>query len=715
MIKAETEPSEGVVLDATDKDDPFEPTKALTYERIDELRRQGKFECDVDYHSARNAIIRASRHSVFDLPPEVIFRARMVSEYLAAEADVYDTGIRFTRSDESLRSFIDTFEFDNKDIVPPRKGKRKVIVKPRQFRRLIARYEACGMHPTALMPNYRGRVAETASYTTEELMFQNKYARKYHSKDRPTKKDCWDQMHEAHDVRLAQGLNPLKLPSLRSFQRMIRDLGDYNNEWTRAGDPDRVARKYAIARGGLSLERPLQMVMLDEHKLNVVRILVKNGIWDFLHPDVKAKLEAKGRAWLSLAIDVYSRSILGAKLLFGAPNAAAAVATLAMVARNKDSEAHGAGALSSWPQTGTPEIICTDAGSAYVSNEFQTAVRMFTGNHTVPASKHPHLRAIVERVFRTFNQRYIHLLSGQTFENILLKDNYDPEKHAHITDEQLADFLVRLIVDCYHNTKHRGLWGATPLQAWYVGSQNGKGNMKMEPSMEKYGEIFGITLKRKISNYGITIMGLRYSDEDLQRLREKHYRAELTVKVNELDLSKIHVKHWSENKWRSVPAVFDALKGVTLWEWVRLVTYMKKKFGTDQRHTQEVVRKQLALTRELAQASRRDAGIRDPFPTEEDIKRQERTTFKGFQFEQPKLDTGGKPAKKGSNPRKDPFGPPGEGTVPPVEAVATETAAPPSKAAKTVRSAAPETDPVPDAAPAPKRTAIRIEKAPKKD
>lgn len=723
---------DGIVI-ASEPDGLERQTIPLSHARISELVRAGEFECDADHYSARNSIIRSAQEAVADLPPIVMFRARMISEFLAAEEDVWDLGEECTRSDESIQRFMDRFVLANRNAIPPAKGKRKAIVSPRHFRRLVRAYEAMGLHPAALVPKHRGRVAETPTYTTEELQFHQKFALKYQSKDRPTKKDCWDQMHEANDRRREKGLPEYRLPALRTFQRIVADLGDYSNEWTRSGDPDRVARKFAIARKGLRVDRPLQIVQMDEHKINVVRLLVRNGIWDFLHPEVKAKLEDKKRVWLSVAIDVYSRSILGAKLLFGAPNAAAAVATLAMVARPKDLEAQSAGTLCEWPQCGTPDEITTDAGSSYVSNEFQNAVFMFTGKHSVPASKHPYLRAVMERFFRSLNQRYIHLLSGQTFENVLLKDQYDSAAHAHITDEQLADLLVRLIVDCYHNTKHRGLWGATPLQAWYIGSQVGKGTVKIAPTKARYGEIFGIVMRRKISNYGITILGVRYSSLELQALRDRWFHAELDVKLNDRDLGSIFVKHWSQNKWMEVPAVFEDVKGMRLLEWLRFVIMMKKRFGTQAKHTQEFVRQQLAMTRELAEESRRDAGILAPTPTEKEVKRYERATVNGFKFDQTReTDRGDEPAARGRRKKKaSPFGPPvtdaDEATAAALAAEARETSdtvldanspAPrSSKKARGAKEAAPSLG-VPtaqDVAEPRKRTPLRIEKIPRKD
>ncbi|WP_395517451.1 hypothetical protein [Pseudorhizobium flavum] len=177
----------------------------------------------------------------------------------------------------------------------------------------------------------------------------------------------------------------------------------------------------------------------DEHKVDLVRILIRNGIWDELHPDVKKRVEERGRPWLSVAMDAYSRSILGMRLLYDDPNGQSALDTLAMAVREKDGETALSGAVTGWPQCGRPRAVHTDAGSAYISPEFQAAVFALTDRHVIPPSKHPHLRGRVERFFRTINQRYMSLFSGRTFSNVLLRDQYDSVKHAHLEHEELAN------------------------------------------------------------------------------------------------------------------------------------------------------------------------------------------------------------------------------------------------------------------------------------
>ncbi|MBD8687192.1 MULTISPECIES: DDE-type integrase/transposase/recombinase [unclassified Rhizobium] len=614
-------------------------TEVRTFEQIDEMHRWRHLEQEKGWFSTRNAIYRQKLAvRIFDLPSETIFRARMVAEFLELEIDRYESGAFVTRSDSGYEAFIKDFVKENEHLIPTKKGKREVIPGPRQFGRLVKRYEENNYDPQSLLPRHRGGVGRKTDFSPEELGFHVEFATAYQSRDRPTKIDCYAQMGEANQKRKAGGDSAMRVPSLRTFQRIIDGLGDYKNEVTRAGDPSRVTRKYSISRRGYQPQRPLEFVEMDEHKFDVIRMLVKTGMWEMLHPEVREKIENKmgstndGRVWLSVALDAYSRSVCGAKLLWGAPDGASAVATLAMVARSKQLETRLYGTMTQWPQGGTAEYIHVDAGSSYTSHEFQQAALSYTGHVSVPASKHPHLRGRVERFFRTLNQRYIHLLSGQTFSNVLLRDRYDAQKHRHMTDEQLAEFLVLLIVDCYHNTPHRALKGLTPLQMWYHGTQKGKGTVAGYPDPRTYAEAFSVIKTYKVGKDGISILGLPYSNEWLQSRRETRYDLELSVKINEIDISRILVKDPFSQEWFEVACAFDGLENFRALDWMEQLKYLKKRFGTSSTISVEVARSGLSRARDLAQSSKASAGIGAPTMTSATLEYWEKELVGSFKI-----------------------------------------------------------------------------------
>ncbi|WP_276120049.1 Mu transposase C-terminal domain-containing protein [Pararhizobium qamdonense] len=637
-LKYAKEYDQGVVLRPAN-DRGKAKTKAYDWKEISQLLRRGTMEIDVGHYSERNAIMRARNAKSFEMSPLAIFRARMASEFIAQEEGIDGPSERYHRSEEDIKRFFAVFHAENEALLEEVRrsiaetGKGKLFISPRQFCRVLERFEECELDPVSLESRHGGNSSWGSSFTREELAFQLEYADMTRTEDQPPVNFCWNEMILENDRRKANG-GGMRVPSLTTFQRLVREGNDFLNEVGRSQNKHRIERKYGFAQKGLQVKRPLEIVEMDEHEVDLMVMFTKNGIWDLFPREVQVRIEKMGRVWLSAALDAFTRSLCGLKILTGSPDGSSAVATLAMVAQQKDRVAALAGARSPWPQGGTPGAIHTDAGTGYTSSKFEIAVMMLTGQHRIPPSKHPHLRARMERFFRTINQRYIHLFSGQTFSSILKKDEYDSEKHAHLTDGEFADLIVRLIVDCYHNTKHRAL-GMTPLEAWYRGTQLAEGAVLPPPSDTRYREIFGTTLRRSITNNGIDILGNHYVSRELLEIRKKWFRAKLTVRMNDQDISVIAVKHRRLNKWIEVPSVFDGLKGVTLEEWAETRRYVVARFGAGTEHSQEIVRKSLAAVREIIAASKKRPGVALHVDLEAKIAMADSTLGAIFGYNQP--------------------------------------------------------------------------------
>lgn len=607
---------EGIVFRPNDDTGNVTPI-VYKWNTLSELIASGVATVDTGYFTEKRAIERARNVKSFELDPEKVLRAKMVAEFLSQE-DVYAAWSpeKCHRSDQDIKRFYAIFkaEKDNEALIEEarismtKKGKKKLFVGPRQFRRLIKRFEDSELRPSSMADRYHGGGSPGSTLDQRDLEFALEFVNKARTPDAPTVLSAYILMNWENEKLKAAGKAGHRKISLSTFQRMTSEESDFVNDVGRNDTKHPVERKYLFKKRGLQVTRPLEIVEMDEHQVHLMTMLTKNGLWNYIDPSAQIKIKAMGRVWLSVALDAFSRSVVGMKILKGAPDSDAAVATLAMVAQRKDKISALLGAQTGWPQCGTPGAVHTDAGAAYVSAKFELAVMMFSGKHRIPPSKHPHLRGRIERFFRTINQSYIHLFSGQTFSNPLMKGEYDPKKYAHVTDEEFADLIARLIIDCYHNTKHRALH-MTPLDAWYRGSQLQNGAILPPPSPDKYREIFGTTIKRSIGNSGIDIAGNIYSSAELLEIRKKWYRAKLLVRMNEDDIHTISVKHRRLNKWIEVPAVFDGLKGVSLDEWRETVRYMDRHLGTKKLHAQDAVRSCLKIVREVLALSKQRSGV----------------------------------------------------------------------------------------------------------
>ncbi|MEJ1937408.1 hypothetical protein WDZ92_45010, partial [Nostoc sp. NIES-2111] len=193
-------------------------------------------------------------------------------------------------------------------------------------------------------------------------------------------------------------------------------------------------------------------------------LMIKAGMWETLSKKLRGLVE-RNRWWLSIAVDCATRVILGMRLT-RTPHAQGALATLRMCFSDKQPFADAVGALSPWHMaTGILELA-TDTGAAYYSDEFRTAVADCRITFNNPPTGLPWMRPFVERLFSSIHTRIVSRFTGRTFENVVAKGEYKPERRASLLDDEFAWSVVRYVVDEYHNRPHEGLGGRTPRAAW---------------------------------------------------------------------------------------------------------------------------------------------------------------------------------------------------------------------------------------------------------
>ncbi|MBW9051162.1 hypothetical protein [Rhizobium mesosinicum] len=637
---------EGIVV-RSDDDKPTDVV-ALTWQDINGRLRKFTLTIEKGYYSVANAIKRASenkKRKLFELSPEDVLRSVMVRAFLEAEAEdeaaKEAASVAVKRSDAKIKRFYRKFEIENAPLLLEarvyKKGKgskRDVLVGPRQFRRLIERFEKTDADDTALVRQHRGRVPSGSEFTEEQQEHFATYANYYLNSDEPTVRAAFTRMEADQAESIAQGKPFIELCSYSTFLRIVREIDDVIVDLGRSRDKHRVARKYIMSGKGLKVDYPMQILEMDEHKIDLMRILKNMNRWKLLHPDVQAKIGEMGRPWLSVAMDAYSRSVCGMRLLVGDPDGEEAVATLAMAVRNKEVETALSGYSIEWPQCGTPDAVHTDAGAGYISSEFQKAVIGLTGKHRIPPSKHPHLRARVERFFRTLNSRYMHMFSGRTFSNVLDRDNYDPRKFAHLTHQKLAELLIQLIVGAYHNTPHRGLNGQTPLEVWYLGSQLER-PVPPPPNEQDYRDIFGLQLTRKIGSHGLTFLFIPYWSDELAKAQGTKFGDELNVRVNDQDLSALSFQDPADGSWKDAFATHEGFKNVSAADWMETLDYCMKNNGPrtrNSRRAKEILLRTLKDVQAESERSRLAAGVASPMLKAKTVENFEKTRAAAFHF-----------------------------------------------------------------------------------
>lgn len=171
-----------------------------------------------------------------------------------------------------------------------------------------------------------------------------------------------------------------------------------------------------------------------------------------------------GRPWVTLAIDVASRMVVGVYVSFEPPSATSVGMCLANAMLPKEHFLQQMGLKGRWPVSGMIRCIHTDNGRDFHSEALQRGCSELGIDLQYRPVGSPHYGGIIERLIGTLMGR-CRLLPGATQSNVVRRDDYDSEGKAAMTLREFRAFLVNEIVNVYHVTEHRTL-GVPPLAKW---------------------------------------------------------------------------------------------------------------------------------------------------------------------------------------------------------------------------------------------------------
>lgn len=309
----------------------------------------------------------------------------------------------------------------------------------------------------------------------------------------------------------------VKLPSLRTIERRIKDLDPYVITMAKRGKvaADRVAR--AAGQQILS-PRAMFLVQIDTHYLDIVLIDPETG-------------DVIGRPYLVCIIDVYTRAVVGVYISMFPPSA---TTTLAAV---KDMLTR----LGRGLPGGVPVRIIPDNGVDFKNSAF---VRLCgrLGIIIVPAEvRDPNDKAHIESFFRTLTYSLTQKLKGTTFSCPIDRGEYDSRRRAALMLERLQEHILEWVNEVYHKTIHTRT-GRAPILAWEDAT---KGWSAPTLSTEEINAIARWPWQRSIHKGRVLIDGIEYFSHALATL-EAMGETSVTVLVDELDLHYVYVEHPSE-------------------------------------------------------------------------------------------------------------------------------------------------------------------------
>jgi len=163
-----------------------------------------------------------------------------------------------------------------------------------------------------------------------------------------------------------------------------------------------------------------------------------------------------GRPYLTIAIDVLTRCVLGMVVTLEDPSAVSVGLCLAHVACDKRPRLEGMDVEMDWPMSGKPRQLYLDNTAEFKSE----ALRRGCEQHGIRLDYRPlgppHYDGIVERIIGTAMQMIHDELPGTTFSNHDQLGDCDSENKAALALHELERWLT-LAVGTYHGSVHNGL------------------------------------------------------------------------------------------------------------------------------------------------------------------------------------------------------------------------------------------------------------------
>ncbi len=401
------------------------------------------------------------------------------------------------------------------------------------------------LRTTALLTRDRGRPRGLRLLQPEvEAVVEEQVRDYYATAQKPSKQDLFGAIRRECRRR---GLRP---PGNETVRRRLR-----------ATDPVAIAagrfdRKVARDRHGPAKEHfepSRQLLALVEIDHTRVDLIVVDD----------AYREPIGRPWLTLAIDVLSRVVVGYYMTLEAPSSLSVALCMAHVVGDKAPWLAQRGAEAAWPG-GLPAAIHLDNAAEFHADALVRGCEEhgIVVNYRPVAT--PHYGGHIERLVGTMMGE-VHLLPGTTFSNVTERGEYDSERHAAMTMAELDLWLTRQIAVLYHGAPHKGLGGRTPIGMWAEAVTDGREPRTATDPARVRLDFLPFELRQPRRD-GIELFKFGYWHDALPALAARG-KAKMPVRYDPRDMSRAWLRPTGEPDYLELRLKDLRRPAVTLWEW----------------------------------------------------------------------------------------------------------------------------------------------------
>ncbi len=359
----------------------------------------------------------------------------------------------------------------------------------------------------------------------------------------------------------------LTAPHSNTIRNRINEISEYE-KLKKQGNKGLARTKYEPVPNKFEAEYPLQLIEIDHTPCDIILVDDENRL-------------PIGRPWITLAIDIYSRMIVGYYLSMNAPSVTSVGMCVSNAILPKDLLLSKFDINENWNVWGFPETIHVDNGADFRAE----AVKRASLAHGINIEFRPVGRANfgghIERVIGTLMHE-IHNLPGTTFSNIKKRGEYNSDANASMTFYEFERWLLTFITKIYHKRTHSSLL-MSPEQQWEEGlfaDETGIGFIQKPSSNSSIILDFLPIYERTIQKNGVNIEGLNYYDHVLRtkiNQMENGKKKQFIFKRDPRDISHVWFYEESTKEYFKIPTANQNMPSMTSWEFDSIKTNLKNK------------------------------------------------------------------------------------------------------------------------------------------
>ncbi|WP_454740689.1 transposase [Citrobacter freundii] len=385
----------------------------------------------------------------------------------------------------------------------------------------------------------KGRLPESVERIIRELLqkrFLTKQKRSLAAFHREVAQACKAQKLRAPArntvaLRIA-GLDPLKATRRREGQDESRSLQGVG------GEPPAVTA-------------PLEQVQIDHTVIDLIVVDERDR-------------QPIGRPYLTIAIDVFTRCVLGMVVTLEAPSSVSVGLCLVHVACDKRPWLEGLNIEMEWPMSGKPRLLYLDNAAEFKSEALRRGCEQHGIRLDYRPLGQPHYGGIVERIIGTAMQMIHDELPGTTFSNPDQRGDYDSENKAALTLRELERWLT-LAVGTYHGSVHNGL--LQPPAARWAEAIARTGVPTVITRTTAFLVDFLPIIRRTLTRTGFVIDHIHYYADALKPWIARRDRLPaFLIRRDPRDISRIWVLEPEGQHYLEIPYRTLSHPAVTLWE-----------------------------------------------------------------------------------------------------------------------------------------------------